>query len=134
MNFKASILLVDDDHRLTESMADWLREMGYDTDTAEDLDSASRAIRTREYDLLITDLRLGADDGFDVLKQTLAVSPETTVLVVTGYATPDTAIEAVRAGAFDLLTKPLIDEELTLAIERALEQRNVTPRERRTAT
>ena len=126
MNFKASILLVDDDLHLTESMADWLHEMGYATDTAVDYRSAAAALKAGTYDLLITDLRLGADDGFDVLKHSLSVSPETTVLVVTGYATAETAIEAVRAGAFDLLTKPLIDDELTLAIERALEQRDVT--------
>lgn len=125
MTSKASILLVDDDLHLAESMADWLCEMGYETETASGLHSARQAMQGRRFDLLITDLRLGADDGFDVLKQTLTASPETTVLVMTGYATPDTAIEAVRAGAFDLLTKPLIDDELSLAIERALEQRDV---------
>jgi len=69
---------------------------------------------------------LGDGDGFELIGYTRTKHPETAVLVITGYATPDTAIEAVRAGAFDLLTKPLIDDELSLAIDRAISQREIT--------
>jgi DNA-binding NtrC family response regulator len=125
MTPKASILLVDDDRHLAESMADWLSEMGYQVISADTLAEAKRQLAKAAFDLVLSDLRLGQEDGFDLIKFCSKQCPETAVLVMTGYATPDTAVEAVRAGAFDLLTKPLIDNELTLAIERALDQRNV---------
>ncbi len=126
MTIGKSILLVDDDQHLAESMAGWLAEQSHRVDTAESLGTARRRLQHRQYDILITDLRLGSEDGFDLIAFTRKHHPETSILVVTGYATPSTAIEAVRAGAFDLLTKPLIDEELALAIERAVTHRQVT--------
>ncbi|WP_153557925.1 sigma-54-dependent transcriptional regulator [Roseimaritima sediminicola] len=120
-----AILLVDDDRYLAESMALWLSEQGHRVDTVGTLAAARAALQAGAYDLLITDLRLDDGDGFDLISYTKRRLPGCEVLVVTGYATPDTAIEAVRAGAFDLLTKPLIDEELLLAIDRARSQRAI---------
>ncbi len=126
MSTAISILLVDDDQHLADSMAGWLTEQSHQVDTASTLTAAKRRLQQTEYDLLITDLRLGNDDGFDLIAYAKRHHPATSILVVTGYATPHTAVEAVRAGAFDLLTKPLIDEELSLAIERATSQRQIT--------
>ena len=120
-----SILLVDDDQHLVQSMADWLREQGLDVETAGGLTDAERWLKRRPFDLLLTDWRLGAEDGFELVGLTRRRFPDTAVLMMTGYATPDTAVEAVRAGAFDLLSKPLIDDELLLAIERAVSQRQI---------
>lgn len=120
-----SILLVDDDQHLAQSMAEWLREQGFDVGTAGGIEDAKRQLRRRPFDVLLTDWRLGGDDGLDLVRESCKRYPETTVLVMTGYATPDTAVAAVRAGAFDLLTKPLIDDELILAIERAVSQREI---------
>lgn len=122
MSASASILLVDDDRHLAESMAQWLRELTHEVATAETLREAENQLAKHRFDLVITDLRLGEEDGFDLITHTRKKYPDTSVLVVTGYATPDTAVQAVRAGAFDLLTKPLIDEELSLAIGRAVTQ------------
>ena len=74
---------------------------------------------------MLADIRLGDGDGFDLLAHCRQNQPATAVILITGYGTVETAIEAIRAGAFDLLTKPLIDEELEMAIERALHQRDV---------
>ncbi|MEM8666719.1 MAG: sigma-54 dependent transcriptional regulator [Planctomycetota bacterium] len=126
MSESASILLVDDDRHLAESMAEWLREMSHQVETAESIAGAERFLGSQTFDLVITDLRLGSEDGFDLIATIRQRYSETAVLVVTGYATPDTAVEAVRAGAFDLLTKPLIDEELSLAIGRAVAQREIS--------
>ncbi len=126
MSSAASILLVDDDRHLAESMAQWLREMSHEVETAETLLEAKKRLSRRAFDLVITDLRLGQDDGFDLIGYVKAKHPDSSVLVVTGYATPETAVQAVRAGAFDLLTKPLIDEELSLAIQRATAQREIS--------
>jgi len=121
----ARLLLVDDDRRLLESMVGWLRDQGYAVDAAAGRAEAVAKIDANPYDLAMVDLRLGDGDGFDVLAHTRQARPETTVILLTGYGTVDTGVEALRAGAFDLLTKPLIDEELEMAIERALSQRKV---------
>ena len=121
----AKLLLVDDDFHVLESMADWLRSQGYELDTAQSCDEAVAACEANTYDLAMVDVRLGGDDGFSFLNQCLRRWPTTQVLMMTGYGTPDMAIEAVRAGAFDFLTKPLIDDELLMAIERGLSQRQV---------
>ena len=126
MTSKASILLVDDDRHLAESMADWLSEMSYEVRTAATLRDAKNQLQSHSFDLMITDLRLGNEDGFELIGYAKKRHPDTAVLVMTGYATPETAVQAVRTGAFDLLTKPLIDDELNLAIERAVSQREIT--------
>ncbi|TWT85301.1 Transcriptional regulatory protein ZraR [Posidoniimonas polymericola] len=119
------LLLVDDDRQVLESMADWLRDQGLDLDTADGYGDALEALGGDHYDLLLSDIRLRDGDGFDLLEQSLRRWPQTQVILLTGYGTPDAAIEAVRAGAFDYLTKPLMDDELLMSIERALSQRKV---------
>lgn len=126
MSKTASILLVDDDRHLAESMAEWLRELSHTVETADSLATAEQQLAANSFDLVIADLRLGNEDGFELIASTRQRYPETAVLVVTGYATPETAVQAVQAGAFDLLTKPLIDEELTLAIDRAVAQSEIS--------
>ncbi|TWU65560.1 Transcriptional regulatory protein ZraR [Crateriforma conspicua] len=125
MNQPISLLLVDDDHHLAQSMADWLHEQGMQVAVASDAAQARSQLSSTSYDILLTDLRLGADDGMDLIRFSRKAHPETAVLVMTGYATPDTAVAAVREGAFDVLTKPLIDEELALAMDRAMAQRDI---------
>lgn len=126
MKDSASILLVDDDWHLVQSMAQWLGELGHSVQVADCLSGAKASLGQHSFDLMITDLRLRDEDGFELIGYVRQKHPECTVLVMTGYATPDTAIEAIKAGAFDLLTKPLIDDELNLAISRAVSQRDIT--------
>ena len=122
---KPELLLVDDDRHVLESMAQWLRDIGYNLDTADSYATGRRAVDSKPYDLALVDIRLQDGDGFDLLTYCRKHCPDTTVILITGYGTVDSAIEAIRAGAFDFLTKPLIDEELLMAIERALSQREV---------
>ncbi len=119
------LLLVDDDRRLLESMADWLREKGLEVTTATTLRGAREALGQAPFDLMLSDIRLEDGDGFELLTYCRQRFPETTVLLMTGYGTVETGIEALRSGAFDLLTKPLIDDELWMALERAISQRKV---------
>ncbi|MEM9368018.1 MAG: sigma-54 dependent transcriptional regulator [Planctomycetota bacterium] len=125
MTEEASLLLVDDDQHLLQSMAAWLASEGFMVRMASDIATAASAMKAEPADLVLTDLRLGMEDGFDLIAHIAKKHPDTSVLVMTGYAAPSTAVEAVRAGAFDLLTKPLIDDELMLALERALSQKQV---------
>lgn len=120
-----TILLVDDDRHLLESMAEWLREQGYQVDTAGTYAAAIQAVDKKAYELVLADVRLGDGDGFEVLQHCRKQRPQTIVILLTGYGSVETAIDAIRAGAFDLLTKPLIDEELHMSIERAFNQRQV---------
>lgn len=123
------LLLVDDDTHLLDSMAGWLREQGYFVLTARSCSTAIEQLRKEQFDLVLADIRLDhsgdAGDGFDVLAWCRQNRPELMVVLLTGYGTVETGIEALRAGAFDLLTKPLIDEELEMSIQRALSQNRV---------
>lgn len=120
-----SLLLVDDDRHVLDSMSDWLREQGYDVAEASGRADAIRQVDNRLFDLVLADVRLQDGDGFEVLAHCRKNHPETTVILLTGYGTVEMGVEAIRAGAFDLLTKPLIDEELLMSINRALSQREV---------
>src|SRR6056297_1951525 len=125
MSKPLEILLVDDDRYLADSMASWLTEQGFRVDTAETLAGAEAQLRSHGYGLLITDWQLEDGDGLELIAQAVRRQPQLAVLAITGYASPDTAVEAVRAGAYDLLTKPLIDDELLLAIDRAVSQQAI---------
>ena len=121
----SSLLLVDDDRHILDCMSQWLREQGYQVDVAANVDQANAAITRSPYDLVLCDIRLGEEDGFDVLEHCRTARPDASIIMITGYGTVETGIAALRKGAFDLLTKPLIDQELLMAIERALDQRQV---------
>lgn len=120
-----SLLLVDDDRHVLDSMAGWLREQGFQVDESSGYASAIQRLSQTKYDLVLADIHLEDGDGFDILAHCRATFPDMPVILITGYGTVDTAIEAIRAGAFDMLTKPLIDEELLVAIKRAFSQQQV---------
>lgn len=122
---QGSLLLVDDDKPILEAMAEFLRDQGHRTETAETCKEALSRIQDFKFDVVLCDVNLPDADGFQLLEQTRTVSPETAVILMTGFGTIDGAIEAIRLGAFDYLTKPLIDDELSLVIERALGQRQI---------
>ncbi len=125
-----SILLVDDDRHILESMGQWLREQGYDVETAGSHEEARVRLAKNSFQLGIFDIRLQDGDGFDLLRYCRANLKHMTVILVTGYGNVDVGVEALREGAFDLLTKPLIDDELAMAIDRALSQRKVVEENR----
>ncbi|MEN1678718.1 MAG: sigma-54 dependent transcriptional regulator [Planctomycetota bacterium] len=119
------LLLVDDDRHVLESMTDWLRDQGLEVDARTGYADALEGLEQSRYDLLLSDIRLADGDGFDLLEQSLRRWPSMQVVLMTGYGNADSAVDAIRAGAFDYLTKPLIDDELLMSIERALGQRKV---------
>lgn len=121
----ARLLVVDDDRHLLESMGEWLCEQGYEVFLARQAAEALAIAERQRPELALVDLRLGPDSGMDLLKQLRRVVPGATVLMMTGYGGPDTAVEALQHGAFDLLTKPLLDDELLASLERARNQQQV---------
>ncbi len=122
---KGSLLLVDDDRHVLESMSDWLRHQGYEVAEAATFRQALAQLDAHQPELLLSDVRLQDGDGFDLLAHCRKKYPGVPVILITGYGTVETGVEAIRAGAFDLLTKPLIDQELEMSIDRALSQRKV---------
>jgi DNA-binding NtrC family response regulator len=117
----AQLLLVDDDTQVRLSTADWLRELGHAVTTAADLPSALSALNRRSFDAVICDVQLGGGNGFALLASCRKRSEPTPVVLLTGYATVETGIRALREGAADLVTKPFRDDELESAINRAVE-------------
>lgn len=122
---RGSLLLVDDDRHILDSMADWLREQEFEVTEATSCLEAKHFLEGKRFDIVLADIRLQDGDGFEVLEHCRTHFPGLTVILMTGYGTVETGVEAIRAGAFDLLTKPLIDDELLLSLDRALSQRQV---------
>ncbi len=124
---KARLLLADDDRWLLESMSEWLTSEGYCVQTAGSTEQTLKVLAAESFDLLLCDVRFaeGDSDGIALLKKVRKRFPQLPVLMMTGYAGPDAARESIAAGAFELLTKPIIDDELHTAITRALQQRDI---------
>ncbi|MDZ4684149.1 MAG: sigma 54-interacting transcriptional regulator, partial [Planctomycetaceae bacterium] len=120
-----SLLVVDDDRPLLESVADYLRSLGHRTETADNCRDAMSRMKDYPFDVVVCDVNLPDQDGFTLLEWSRQQVPETQVILLTGFGTIENAVEAIRLGAFDYLTKPLIDDELNFAIERALGQRQI---------
>jgi two-component system response regulator PilR (NtrC family) len=120
------ILVVDDEKSLREVLSIMLKRAGYTVTEACDGDEAIGHVNKEIYDLVITDLRMPKADGMDVLKAVKSSSPETVVLVITAFATSDSAVEAMKQGAYDYLTKPFQVDEVQLIIRNALEKRRLS--------
>lgn len=120
------ILVVDDEKSLREVLSIMLKRAGYMVTEASDGDEAIGHVNKEIYDLVITDLRMPKADGMDVLKAVKSSSPDTVVLVITAFATSDSAVEAMKQGAYDYLTKPFQVDEVQLIIRNALEKRRLS--------
>lgn len=120
-----SLLVVDDDKHILEAMADYLRSLGHRTETASSCKDAMERMSEFPFEVVICDVNLGDRDGFELLEWATTNCPDTSVLLITGYGTIESAVEAIRMGAFDYLTKPVIDDELNFAVQKALGQRRI---------
>jgi DNA-binding NtrC family response regulator len=120
-----SLLLVDDDKFILDAMAEFLRGNGYRTETAQTCSEGCDRIAEFPFDVVLCDLNLPDADGFKLLEFAKERSPETAVVLITGYGTIESAVDAIRLGAFDYLSKPLVDDELDFCVQRALGQRQI---------
>ena len=116
----AHILIVDDQKNMRTTLAIMLRSSGHDVAEAKDGSEACEAIDDEAYDLVITDLRMGKLDGIAVLRHIREVSPLTEAIVMTAYGTIETAVEAMRLGAWDYIQKPFSEDELTIKVSKAI--------------
>lgn len=119
---RARILVIDDEPRMCESLQTLLTSIGYDVDTAQNGLAGVAKLERGAFELVITDLMMPELDGFGVLEHVQQVCPDTIVLVITGYASVDSAIRAIRSGAYDYILKPFDFEIIRISVERALEK------------
>ncbi len=117
----AEILLVEDEANVRQILTLGLEGRGHTVTEAAGPDEAQELLESKGFDIVLTDLRMdGHDAGIDVVRMAVALCPRARTLLLTAYASAETAVEAMKEGAFDYLTKPVSAEELGLAIERAL--------------
>jgi two-component system response regulator PilR (NtrC family) len=127
----ARILVVDDEQSMREFLEIFLRREGYEVVTAGDVDTAVAHLEADEIDLVITDMQMPEKTGLDLLLAAREVSPETILIVVTAFGTTDSAIAAMKEGAYDYLTKPFKVDELRIVIEKAFEKKVLASENRR---
>lgn len=121
----ARLMIVDDEKDLLELLVNRLKRKGYEVDFAENAEDAISLLQNQFYDIAIYDIRLPKMDGITLLKETKKIQPEIQVLMLTGHGTIETAIEAMKLGAFDYLAKPYNLTELEIAITKAVENKTL---------
>jgi DNA-binding NtrC family response regulator len=119
------VLFVDDEHSLQEFMRSELPRMGHEVVVCPDGRSALKALQTTKFDAAILDLKMPGMTGIELLEQLKTLSPETEAIVMTGYASTETAVQAIRLGAFDYLTKPCKLDEIELRLQKVAEKREL---------
>ena len=122
---KPDILIVDDDEIILDSLCEFLNLEGYNGTGVRSFKQALVQIQRRNFSLVITDVNLPDGDGFELLNLVKKNYPQTVVIIITGYGSIESAVEAIKMGAYDYLTKPIIDDELRLAVERSLKQQSL---------
>jgi DNA-binding NtrC family response regulator len=120
-----NILVIDSDRIILDSLCEFLSLEGFQTTGAETLKSAVAKLQKQSYSLVITEVNLPDGDGFDLLDIFRKNYPQTVVIMITGYGSIESAVRAIKKGAYDYLTKPIIDDELRLAVERAIKQQSL---------
>ncbi|MFC1577430.1 response regulator [Thermodesulfobacteriota bacterium] len=116
------ILVMEDDRSVAKGLEMILSEEGYTVNLANTGKLAVQAFKQKRFDLLVADLRLPDIDGMEVIKQIKAEKPETEVIVITGYGTTATAVEAMKLGVHDFLPKPFTEDQIKTAIDEALKE------------
>ncbi|MBI5074132.1 MAG: sigma-54-dependent Fis family transcriptional regulator [Nitrospirae bacterium] len=119
------LLLVEDEETLRESLKRVFIREGYDVEAAADAETALVFLQERSYDLIITDIILPGIDGIELLKRCREQNPEQLIIVMTAFASLETAVEALRGGAYDYIIKPIIHEEIKRIAKNALRERSL---------
>lgn len=121
----ARILLVDDEPSILSVLSTLLKAEGYEVVAALGGDKGQEAIRSEEFDLLVSDIRMSPVNGMQLLKLAREIHPQMAVIMLTAYGSVETAIEALKMGAFDYITKPFKVDELLITVKKAIEYKAV---------
>lgn len=122
---RSRILVVDDEEIMRSSLSDWLKEDGYDVVAVEDGFKALEKVKQEEWDLAVVDLKMPKMDGLEVLKKMNKMKPKLPVIIITAYATVDSAVMAIKEGAADYIVKPFNPEEISVVIAKLVERQRL---------
>ena len=128
------ILLADDDRSLRRVLQFKLEKNGYDVTAVADGKAALEKLRDQEFDLLLSDIKMPGLDGLELLAEARQLHPALKVILMTAHATVAQAVQAVKLGAFDYITKPFDDDQLFVVIDKALAFRQLEDENRRLKT
>lgn len=123
MNGKGKLLIVDDEFSVRDSLGKWFREDGYEVATAEGASEALSQMAESKWDLALVDIKMRGTDGIELQKRFREIDPEMLVIIMTGYASVETAVSALKNGAYDYVNKPLDPDEIAHTVEKALSHR-----------
>ena len=123
------ILVAEDESDMRDGLKKILSQRGYSVDTAEDGLKAVEKIKQTSFQVVIADLKMPGMDGISVLRRAKDIDRSITVIIITGYGTVTSAVESMRSGAFDYITKPFKPDDITLAVKRALKTERLQPEE-----
>src|SRR5512136_2341919 len=124
-NERTRILVVDDEEIVRESLGRWLEKDGYTVALAPDGASAVEKLKADRWSIVVADLKMPGMDGLQVLDEAKKLQPDVAFVIMTAYATVDTAVAAMKKGAYDYLVKPFDPEELSLMIQKIVSQQSL---------
>src|SRR5262249_27126385 len=131
---RGRVLVVDDEQSMQEFLEIFLRSEGYDAVTVGDVAAARAQLESDDFDLVITDLQMPGGSGLDLLRDVQSRAPgdgDTVVIVMTAYASTETAIAAMKEGAYDYITKPFKVDAIRIIVEKAIEKKSLSSENRR---
>jgi len=125
MNGQVSILIVDDEKVVRDSLTKWFREDGYMVGSAENAPEALRQLQAQKWQIILLDIKMPGMDGMELQQRIKEIDPTATIIFITAHASVDTAVQALKAGAFDYITKPIDPDYLSHLITNAIKQRTL---------
>jgi len=123
---KISILIVDDEESVRDSLYNWFLEDGFRVECAENAKKALTILESDQFDIILADIKMPGMDGLEMLRRIKSLKPDAIVIVMTAFATVDTAVKALKDGAYDYVTKPFDPDDLTHLIRNATKQISLT--------
>src|SRR5580698_4611600 len=123
-----NVLIIDDDLGIRETLGTALETMGHKVEAAASRAAAEKKMRAESFEVAFLDIRLGAENGLDLLPELLRLSPRLAVIVITAYSSIETAVQAIQRGAFDYLSKPFKPAQIAQLLERVAKTRQLETR------
>jgi DNA-binding NtrC family response regulator len=120
------ILVVDDERIVRDSLYNWFKEDGYRVDTAENAAEALKKLQATSYDIMLLDIKMPGMDGLELQRHIREIDKEIIIIIITAYASVDTAVQALKEGAFDYVTKPIDPDDLSHLVRNAIQQRTLS--------
>jgi DNA-binding NtrC family response regulator len=131
MTVQTSMLIVDDEANVRESLSRWFLEDGFQVGAAGSAEEALRLMGERRWEIFLLDIKMPGMDGMELQQRIAAADPAATVIFITAHATVDTAVQALKAGAFDYVTKPVDPDHLSHIVQNAIRQRQLASQNER---